>query len=86
MSKKVRAVIITGPHFQDEEYIYPFYRLQEEGYHLDVAVKDKAVALGKYGVPAKPTIDTKDLKEENYDLVVLPGGHEAPRLLLLPPK
>ena len=78
MSKQVRAVMITGPHFQDEEYIYPFYRLQEAGFKLDIAIKDKAVAVGKYGVPAKPTMDTKDLKESDYDLVVLPGGHEAP--------
>ncbi len=36
-----RAVIITGPNFQDEEFIYPFYRLQEAGFLVDVAVKDK---------------------------------------------
>jgi len=73
-----RAVIITGPNFQDEEFIYPYYRLQEAGFHLDVAVKDKANITGKYGVPVKPTIDVKELKAENYDLVVLPGGYEAP--------
>ncbi|MBN1384034.1 MAG: type 1 glutamine amidotransferase [Elusimicrobia bacterium] len=73
-----RAVIITGPNFQDEEYIYPYYRLQEAGFKVDVAVKDKASIKGKYGVPAKVTMDTKDLKEQDYDLVVLPGGHEAP--------
>lgn len=73
-----KAVIITGPNFQDEEFIYPFYRLQEAGFKVDVAVKDKEIVKGKYGIPAKPTIDVKDLKESNYDLVVLPGGHEAP--------
>lgn len=77
MAKK-KAVIITGSHFQDEEYIYPYYRIQEAGFDLDIAVKDKAVVYGKYGVPAKPTIDTKDLHAKDYDLVVLPGGHEAP--------
>jgi len=73
-----RAVIITGPGFQDEEYIYPFYRLQEAGFSVEVATKDKSVVHGKYGVPARPTMDTKDLKEEDFDLVVLPGGFEAP--------
>lgn len=73
-----RAVIITGPNFQDEEFIYPYYRLLEAGFKVDVAVKDKAAIKGKYGVPAKVTMDTKDLKEEDFDLVVLPGGHEAP--------
>jgi len=73
-----RAVIITGPNFQDEEFIYPYYRLQEAGFHVDVAVKDKAMVKGKYGVPAKPTKDVIELKESDYDLVILPGGHEAP--------
>jgi len=73
-----KAVIITGPNFQDEEFTYPYYRLLEEGYKVDVATPDKAAVYGKYGVPASPTIDTKDLKEPNYDLVILPGGFEAP--------
>ena len=76
--KQKRAVIITGPHFQDEELIYPYYRFLEDDFTLDVAVKDKAIVYGKYGVPAKTTMDTKDLNEANYDVVYLPGGHEAP--------
>lgn len=79
------AVIITGPGFQDEEYIYPYYRLLEEGLSVDVATKDKSVVYGKYGVPAQPTISTTELDADNFDLVVLPGGFEAPdRVRLLP--
>ena len=76
-------MIITGPNFQDEEFTYPYYRLLEEGYSVDVATPDKVIVYGKYGVPAKPTIDTKDLKASNYDLVILPGGFEAPDRLRL---
>lgn len=78
-----RTVIITGPNFQDEEFIYPYYRLLEEGYLVDVATPDKVVVYGKYGVPAKPTRDTNELKNCDYDLVVLPGGFEAPDRLRL---
>lgn len=82
---KKRGVIITGPGFQDEEYIYPYYRLIEAGFSVDVATKDKAVVYGKYGVPAKPTISTDELDADAFDLVLLPGGFEAPdRLRLLP--
>jgi len=73
-----KAVIITGPNFQDEEFIYPYYRLQEAGFQVDVAAKDKETIKGKYGITARPTIDTKDLYEKDFDLVVLPGGYEAP--------
>ena len=81
----VRAVIITGPGFQDEELIYPYYRLLEAGYRVDIAAKDGEVVYGKYGVPARTTIATVDLKADDFDLVVLPGGFEAPdRVRLLP--
>lgn len=73
-----RAVIITGPGFQDEEFIYPYYRLLEAEFAVDVATKNKEVVHGKYGVPARPTKAFDDLNADDYDLVVLPGGHEAP--------
>lgn len=73
-----KAVIITAQNFQDEEFTYPYYRLLEEGFAVDVATPDKMAVFGKYGVPAKPTMDTKDLKAADYDLVILPGGFEAP--------
>ena len=34
--------------------------------------------LKKYGIPATPTVDVTELKAADYDLVILPGGHEAP--------
>lgn len=73
-----RAVIITAANFQDEEFTYPYYRLLEEGFQVDVATPEKAIVYGKYGVPAKPTVGTDDLKANDYDLVILPGGFEAP--------
>jgi protease I len=72
------AVIITGTGFQDEEFVYPYYRLLEADFTVDVATKDGTTVYGKYGIPARATRDTKDLREEDYDLVLLPGGHEAP--------
>ena len=78
-----RVVIITAQNFQDEELIYPYYRLLEEGYRVDVATPDKIMAHGKYGVPARVTMDTKDLNTENFDAVILPGGFEAPDRLRL---
>lgn len=78
-----RAVIITAQNFQDEEVTYPYYRLLEEGIAVEVATPDKKEVFGKYGVPARPTMDTKDLKAADFDLVVLPGGFEAPDRLRL---
>jgi protease I len=80
-----RAVIITAAGFQDEEFIYPYYRLLEAGFALEVATKDGEVVHGKYGVPARATMATTALNADNFDLVLLPGGFEAPdRVRLLP--
>ena len=80
-----RAVIITGPGFQDEEYVYPYYRLLEAGFETEVATKGGEVVIGKYGVPARATMKTTDLNADNFDMVILPGGFEAPdRVRLLP--
>jgi len=81
----IRAVIITAPGFQDEEFVYPYYRLKEAGYEVEVATKDGQIVYGKYGVPARATMSTIDLHSDKFDLVVLPGGFEAPdRVRLLP--
>lgn len=82
---KKRAVILTAPGFQDEEVIYPYYRLLEEGYKTDIATKDGAVVYGKYGVPARATMSVSNTNADDFDMVILPGGFEAPdRLRLLP--
>jgi protease I len=81
----MKAVIITGPGFQDEEYVYPYYRLIEGGLEVDVATKDGEVVFGKFGVPARATMSTTALDADKFDLVLLPGGFEAPdRVRLLP--
>ncbi len=78
MSRQKRAVIITGPGFEDPEVIYPYYRLQEAGLVVDVITSTNTEVKGKHGNPMKPTINTKDLKASSYDAVIIPGGHEAP--------
>jgi len=78
------AVIITGPGFQDHDVIYSYYRLLEEGWHVDIATKNGDSVTGKYGVPlpmdktAKPLISFEQLDVTDYDAVILTGGHEAP--------
>ena len=74
-----RAVILVEQGFQDEEFIYPYYRMQEEGWLVDVAVPDTTKQyFGKYGVPARATINIGALRAYDYDLVVVPGGFECP--------
>ena len=69
-----RAVILTGKLVQDHEYVYPYYRTQEEGYSLEVAVPGGEEVFGNIGVKVLTTMDTKDLKVDDFDLLIIPGG------------
>lgn len=80
MSK--RAVIISGELAQDHEFIYPFYRLLEAEFILDVCLiggKSVKGILGTTLPPNKnhPVKDINELEIENYDLLILPGGVKA---------
>ena len=72
-----KALIIAGRQVQDHEYIYPYYRLQEEGYDVDVAVRGKENVVTFYGVRVEPTKDIPELKVADYEVLVLPGGAKA---------
>ena len=72
-----KALIIAGKQIQDHEYINPYYRLQEEGYEVDVAVRGKETVLANIGVKVVPTKDIPELKVLDYEVLVLPGGAKA---------
>lgn len=73
-----RAIIITGPGFEDVEFIYPYYRLQEAGFSVEVATSNDKPVIGKHGITATPTTNLASLDPQKFDLLVIPGGHEAP--------
>src|SRR5512133_2159120 len=81
-----RVVIIVAQNFQDEEFVYPYYRVLEEGFHLEVAAPDGQNMIGKYGVPARATMGTDNLKASDFDCVILPGGFESPDRLRIRPE
>lgn len=72
-----RALIITGKRVQDHEFIYPYYRLLEAGFSVDVAIKNKETVQGDLGTTIVPTRDIVGIKVDDYDLLMLPGGAKA---------
>ncbi len=72
-----KVLIITGKLVQDHEFTYPYYRLQEAGFEVDVAIRDKETVQGILGTTVVPTRDIAGIKVEDYDLLVLPGGAKA---------
>jgi protease I len=84
----MHVVILTAECFQDEEYIYCYYRMTEENFTTHICTPTGESVRGKYGVPTKGYHIHTDILLENinkYDGVLLPGGFEAPgRLRHLP--
>lgn len=69
-----RALILTGKLVQDHEFTYPYYRLQEEGYDVDVVVHGDKEVIGAIGVKVTPNKKFSDVKVADYQLLVIPGG------------
>lgn len=80
-----RAVIITAEGFEDEEVIYPVIRLKEAGFEVHIATKGKRLISGRLNFPLELIVryygtlaDSLNLDPKDYDLVLIPGGFEAP--------
>ena len=84
----MKSLIITWSSFQDQEVVYPYYRLREETKN-ESDVKIMADVLGKFhgimGVNMESHYLVSDLNVKkirldflkNYDLLVIPGGVKA---------
>ena len=65
----MKALIVTSQLVQDHEFIYPFYRLKEEGITVDVYNQSKEIVKG-FLEPVPPQkddsiISIEDIKSTN---------------------
>ena len=77
-----KAIIISGNLAQDHEFIYPYYRLLEEGFEIDVCLLEGKPVQGILGTAIPPNKDQviKKIDEifvKDYKVLVLPGGVKA---------
>ena len=77
-----KAIIISGNLAQDHEFIYPYYRLLEEGFNIDVCLLEGKPVQGILGTAIPPNKDQaiKKIDEvfvKDYKVLVLPGGVKA---------
>jgi protease I len=74
-------LMMVDNNVEDSEFIYPFYRLQEEGYKVDVvAQRAGEIYTGKHGVPFRSDLSPRDVNLASYDAVVIPGGGAPDRM------
>jgi len=77
-----KAIIISGELAQDHEFIYPYYRLLEANFDVDVCLLEGRPVKGILGTTLPPnknqlvkTID--QIRVEDYDILIIPGGVKA---------
>ncbi|MCX6065060.1 MAG: type 1 glutamine amidotransferase [Chloroflexi bacterium] len=73
-----RAVIVVAQGVEDAEFVYPYYRLQEAEFVVDVATKNKINLAAKHGLPISANVDAEHINEIDYDMLIIPGGYESP--------
>ena len=77
-----KALIISGSLVQDHEFIYPYYRLKEANFDVDVALLGGQPTQGILGTRIPPdkdkeVLDTNNIDINLYNLLILPGGAKA---------
>lgn len=81
MKTNEKALLITWDGFQDQEVIYPYYRLQEEGLCVDIyGTNNASMSTGLFGTKfnSKPVNSLRtNAIHDMYSILVLPGGVKA---------
>lgn len=85
---KIKAVILTADEFEDLELLYPYFRLLEEGVQVHIAAPTMEKIGGEHGYVVAPDLKIGEVKADNYDLLVIPGGfpNGAPATVRRQPK
>lgn len=81
MSRK-KIYLLIEDLFEDVEAIYPYYRLIEEGYDVEIVgpVKNKEYK-GKKGLMMKSDLAASETKLEDAAAIVIPGGYAPDRMV-----
>ena len=85
VNKMKKILILLENGVEDSEFIYPYYRFQEEGYKIDiVAPKAKREYIGKRGGTFMSEFSPNEVNLDDYDAVVIPGGQAPDRMRIHP--
>lgn len=73
-------LIITADNCDDSEVLYPYYRMLEEGYCVDIASFEKTLVRAKYHFTIQANLSVSEVIPDKYDGLILPGGTAPEKL------
>jgi len=78
-----KIAVLIGDGFEDAELLYPYYRMREAGFQVELVGPEKDVVYrGKHGVPMRSTTVASEALMADYVAVIIPGGRAPDRLRL----
>jgi len=78
--KGKRVAMLVSDLYQEVEYWYPYYRMQEEGAEVLAVGPEAGQYKSKLGYPAKADLAAATVRAEEFDAVIIPGGY-APDIM-----
>ncbi|TME35692.1 MAG: type 1 glutamine amidotransferase [Chloroflexi bacterium] len=79
--KGTRIAVLIENTYQDLEFWYPTLRLRAAGAEVQVVGESAGKAYtGSHGYPAQAEVGAKDVRAEDFDGVVIPGGYAPDKM------
>jgi protease I len=79
-----RIIVLAEDMYEDPELWYPYYRLLEEGAEVTLVGPEAKTYESKHGYPARAETAAAQVRVEDVDGVVVPGGYAPDRLRRYP--
>jgi len=76
----MRVLILCADGFEDTELLVPYYRFREAGLRVDVASLARGPIKGKHGYEVEAGLALDEVRPDEYDALVVPGGRAPERL------
>ncbi len=76
----MKALILIADGFEDVQFFYTWYRVQEEGIAVTVASPGASAVNGLHGYRVEPDMPIRELNPSEYDLLIVPGGGSPEKL------
>jgi protease I len=75
-SEKKNVLVMIEDMFNDYEFIYPYYRLLEAGFEVQVVGPEAGKTYGgKSGTTARSTLSADKADAADFDVLIIPGGY-----------
>ncbi len=74
-----KIALLLDNYVEEVEFIYPYYRFQEEGFKVEVVSSKVGEFKGKNGLIFHSNVEVDPEKANEYDGIFIPGGYAPDR-------